>query len=68
MEQPLTEALVGFLASRPDVTVYGPRAAEPGRRVPVVSFTATGMPSAEISARLQVRWCSAAVRRLSNQL
>lgn len=55
MEQPLTEALVEYLASRPDVTLYGPRVAEPGRRVPVVSFTAKGMPSAEISARLQVR-------------
>ena len=55
MEQPLTEALVGYLASRSDVTVYGPRVAESGRRVPVVSFTAKGMPSAEISARLQVR-------------
>ena len=55
MEQPVMEALVNFLASRSDVTVYGPRVAEPGRRVPVVSFRAAGMPSAEISARLQVR-------------
>jgi len=49
------EALVRYLASRSDVTLYGPRVAEPGRRVPVVSFRASGMPSAEISARLQVR-------------
>ncbi len=49
------EALVDYLASRSDVTLYGPRVAEPGRRVPVISFRAAGMPSAEISARLQVR-------------
>ena len=55
MEQPVMEALVKFLASRSDVTLYGPRVAEPGRRVPVVSFRAADMPSAEISARLQVR-------------
>ena len=55
MEQPLTEALVNYLASLPNVTVYGPRIAEPGRRVPVVSFTAAEMKSADISARLQVR-------------
>ena len=51
----MTEALVGCLASLPHVTLYGPRTADPGRRVPVVSFTAAGMKSADISARLQAR-------------
>lgn len=54
MEQPLMEALVGYLAARPGVTVVGPRTWQAGRRVPVVSFTAEGRTSTDIAAALQV--------------
>lgn len=54
MEQPLMEALVGYLAERPDVTLVGPRTAQRGLRVPVVSFMVAGRASADIAAALQV--------------
>jgi selenocysteine lyase/cysteine desulfurase len=54
MEQPLMEALVGYLAAKPDVILVGPRTAQKGLRVPVVSFMVAGRSSADITAALQV--------------
>ena len=48
------ETLVGYLAGRPDVTLVGPRTAQKGLRVPVVSFMVAGRSSADIAAALQV--------------
>ena len=55
MEQPLMDALLGYLAGRAGVALLGPRTCQAGRRVPVVSFTAEGRSSAHIAAALQVR-------------
>ncbi|KAK9842238.1 hypothetical protein WJX81_002146 [Elliptochloris bilobata] len=55
MEQPLQEKLLAYLATKPQVTVIGPPTAQPGERVPVVSFRHSTQRSADIAKKLQER-------------
>lgn len=52
-EQQLIEPLLDFLASQPQVTLYGAASADPRTRLPIIAFRSHRHRSADIVARLQ---------------
>ncbi|KAI1098014.1 PLP-dependent transferase [Jackrogersella minutella] len=52
-ESLLQSTLLGFLNSRPDVTVYGEKSADESLRLPTVSFKVAGFDSREIVETLE---------------
>ena len=49
-EEALSRRLLDYLAARPDVTILGDTSADAARRVPTISFTVDGVPSAAVVA------------------
>ncbi len=69
----LTARLLDYLLDRAGVTVHGPQAADPGVRLPIVSFTLANRDSAEIvtaveTAKVGIRFGDFHARRLIRHL
>lgn len=52
MEAPLQERLVGYLASKPGVSVIGPAHGRAGLRIPTISFIVQGQKCAAVASKL----------------